>query len=315
MTRETADLAKGRVEASQAAMTQRVGWIGAGKMGAPMIRNLLKQGVEVRVAEPVAARRAELAAAGATEAATLADLAGCSLVFSALPNDAVLTEVVLGKGGLGQGGLAETLSPPAIFVDMSTVSPTCSARVAEALARAGIGYLRAPVSGSTALAETAAISILASGDQGAWEVALPYFEVLSAQRFYLGAGEEARFMKLVLNTLVGATAAFLGEAMALGESGGLDAATMMEVICESAAASPLLKYKKAAVSAGDYTPAFSVAQMIKDYELILGAARDKSVPAPTTSLTLELYRAAANSGRSEEDFFSLVAWTRSLAPR
>ena len=126
---------------------------------------------------------------------------------------------------------------------------------AEALSEAGILYVRAPLSGSTALAEKAALTVLASGDADAWTTVLPYIERMASRHFYLGPGEEARYMKLVLNTLVGATSAVLSEALALGESGDLDRARMMEVICESAVASPLLAYKREALVANDFSPA------------------------------------------------------------
>lgn len=295
-----------RTERADLQGAQRLGWIGAGKMGAPMIENLLKNGVSVAVSEPVASVVDDLVSKGASIAAAPAAHAGSGIVFSTLPNDAVLLEVVF--GGVSNAGLASSLQPGSVFVEMSTVSPDCSTKVASALTDKGVHYLRAPLSGSTALAEKAQLTVLASGDEIAWKAAQPYLEMLSSKRFYLGSGEEARYMKLVLNTLVGATSAVLAEALALGASGGLSHADMMDVICESAVASPLMKYKTDAVVSGDYTPAFTVTQMIKDFALISDAARQKNVPLFTTGLILELYRAASNAGLNNDDFFALVKW-------
>jgi len=214
---------------------------------------------------------------------------------------------------LGAAGLAQHMAPGSVLVEMSTVSPECSAEVASALKYKRIFYLRAPLSGSTAMAETATLTVLASGDQQGWDTAIPAIRLLSSRQFYLGQGEEARYMKLVINTLVGATSAILAEAIALGASGGLSPASMMEVICESAVASPLLKYKAAAVVAQDYAPAFSVQQMIKDFSLISDAGRANGVPLLTTGLILELYRAAANSGLRDQDFFALVKWQSEIS--
>jgi 3-hydroxyisobutyrate dehydrogenase len=201
----------------------------------------------------------------------------------------------------------------AIFVEMSTVSPECSKDIAAALADKGIAYVRAPLSGSTTLAEKAALTVLASGDEAAWATVLPTIRLLSARQFFLGVGEEARYMKLVINTLVGASSAILAEAVALGESGGLSRASMMEVICESAVASPLLKYKAGAVVDADYAPAFTIEQMIKDFTLISAAGGKTGVPMLTTNLILELYRAAANSGLRKDDFFALVKWQADIS--
>lgn len=285
-----------------------IGWIGAGKMGAPMIRNLLAAGARLSVSEPDDDARDGLVRAGATASENLSAHSSNSIVFATLPNDKVLRDVVLGAAGL-----AQHMAAGSVLVEMSTVSPECSAEVASALKDKRIFYLRAPLSGSTAMAETATLTVLASGDQQGWDTAIPAIRLLSSRQFYLGQGEEARYMKLVINTLVGATSAILAEAIALGASGGLSPASMMEVICESAVASPLLKYKAAAVVAQDYAPAFSVQQMIKDFSLISDAGRANGVPLLTTGLILELYRAAANSGLRDQDFFALVKWQSEIS--
>ena len=285
-----------------------IGWIGAGKMGAPMIRNLLAAGARLSVSEPDDDARDGLVRAGATASENLSAHSSNSIVFATLPNDKVMRDVVLGAAGL-----AQHMAAGSVLVEMSTVSPECSAEVASALKDKRIFYLRAPLSGSTAMAETATLTVLASGDQQGWDTAIPAIRLLSSRQFYLGQGEEARYMKLVINTLVGATSAILAEAIALGASGGLSPASMMEVICESAVASPLLKYKAAAVVAQDYAPAFSVQQMIKDFSLISDAGRANGVPLLTTGLILELYRAAANSGLRDQDFFALVKWQSEIS--
>ncbi len=288
-----------------------IGWIGAGKMGAPMIRNLLAAGTKVAVTEPDRQVIRDLERAGAVNAGSLDQHSRNDVVFSTLPNDKVLREVVLGTQAAT--GLIHHMTRGSIFVEMSTVSPGCSAEIAAALRECGVAYLRAPLSGSTALAEKAALTVLASGDQAAWTTVLPMIRLLSARQFYLGAGEEARYMKLVINTLVGASSAILAEAVALGESGGLSRASMMDVICESAVASPLFKYKSDAVVSDDYAPAFTIAQMIKDFSLISDAGRANGVPLLTTGLILELYRAAANSGLRDQDFFALVKWQTDIS--
>lgn len=284
----------------------RVGWIGAGKMGGPMIQNLLANAVPVCVSDPDESAVATATAKGATAAATLADLAQMDIVFSTLPNDSALIAVV--GGSRDQKGLVDVLAKGAVYVDMSTVSPEASAIAGDLLHKVGILYLRAPLSGSTIMAENATLTILASGDEQAWQAALPYLKMMSQRQFHLGSADEARYMKLVINTLVGGLSALLAEALSLGQSGGLSRASMMEVIGESAVASPLLKYKTATVVADDFDPAFTVVQMIKDFTLISDAARAKGVPLLTTGLILEQYRAAANAGLKDADFFALVKW-------
>jgi len=283
-----------------------IGWIGAGKMGGPMIQNLLGNSAQVCVIDPDSDSVAAAIGKGATAGASFDDMANKDIVFSTLPNDQALMSVV--SGTPNKKGLVDVLAKGAIFVDMSTVSPDVSSKVAKLLEKAMVSYLRAPLSGSTVMAENATLTILASGDESAWQTVLPYLEMMSKRQFYLGAGDEARYMKLVINTLVGGLSALLAEALSLGESGGLTRASMMEVIGESAAASPLLAYKTQTVVADDFSPAFTVLQMIKDFTLISDAARSNGVPLLTTGLILEQYRAAANAGLKDADFFALVKW-------
>ena len=305
MNKEVAEISRAGVEG------MKIGWIGAGKMGGPMIRNLLAAGVTLSVSEPDHRAHGDLVQAGAKIAASLSDHRANAIVFATLPNDKVLRDVVIGTAT--HPGLAQHMTRGSVLVEMSTVSPECSVDIANTLKDKGIFYLRAPLSGSTAMAEKATLTVLASGDQQAWDTAIAAIRLLSSRQFYLGQGEEARYMKLVINTLVGATSAILAEAMALGASGGLTPASMMEVICESAVASPLLKYKAAAVVSQDYAPAFTVQQMIKDFSLISDAGRANGVPLLTTGLILELYRAAANSGLRDQDFFALVKWQSEIS--
>ncbi|MDB5658193.1 MAG: hypothetical protein JWS10_808 [Cypionkella sp.] len=286
-----------------------IGWIGVGKMGNPMATRLIEAGHKLTICDPVVENRASLVARGAQVSVTAGDVAArCSLIFVTIPNDAVLAELI--DDGDDRTGLMTQLAAGSVVVEMSTVSPQLSERVARILARRGVGYLRCPISGSTTLARAGKLTALASGDQTAWEVASPYLDIVAARKFYLGPGEEARYMKLVLNTLVGATSSILGEALVLGERGGLTPAQMMEVITESAVASPLIAYKKEMIAQMDFSPAFSVTQMIKDFTLITEAGRDKQVPMFVANMILQQYTAASNAGYSEQDFFALFDWMR-----
>lgn len=286
-----------------------IAWIGVGKMGNPMATRLIEAGHRLTICDPVAENRASLVARGARVAGTPGEAAAaCGLLFATIPNDAALSEVIY--GGEDRGSLLSQIGAGSVLVEMSTVSPDLSRRIAEDLARRGVAYLRCPISGSTALARAGTLTALASGDAAAWEQAAPLLDLLAARKFYLGPGEEARYMKLVLNTLVGATSAILGEALALGATGGLSDTQMMEVISESAVASPLIRYKQEMVAQRDFSPAFSVLQMLKDFTLITEAGRAQQVPMFATNLILQQYTAAANLGYAEKDFFALVDWMR-----
>ncbi|MFS8114137.1 NAD(P)-dependent oxidoreductase [Rhizobium jaguaris] len=289
--------------------TLRVGWAGIGKMGAPMSRRVLENGYPLTVYEPLPENRASVVAQGANVAHALEDLVEASdVVMLTIPNDAVLRQLTLAPSAL-----VELLKPGQILVEMSTVSPELSAEVAEALGRKGVAYLRAPVSGSTITASSGMLSVMVSGPEDAFRKIEPVLANFSSKRFYLGEGEEARYLKLVLNALVGATAALLGEALTLGLKGNLSVETMLNVICESAVASPLIAYKRDLLVNRNFDPAFSVSQMMKDFDLILGAAKSDHVPMYLASMIRQQYEAAFADGLAEKDFFVLFEQYERLA--
>jgi 3-hydroxyisobutyrate dehydrogenase-like beta-hydroxyacid dehydrogenase len=286
-----------------------VGWIGLGKMGLPMSRHIVAAGHALHVYDPAAEARGAAAAAGAqVEADARAVAAAAPIVFSSIPNDVVLTSLVLGPDGL-----AAAMQPGSILVETSTVSPRVSAEVGAALAAAGVLYVRAPLSGSTATAEAAKLTVLASGDEAAYRRVEPLLSAFSTRQFYLGPGEEARYLKLAINMLVGATSALLAEALTFGQKGSLSVDQMLEVICESAVASPLIAYKREMLSQRDFSPAFTVEQMIKDFDLAIDAARDEKVPLFLVSLIRQQYEAARGQGRGDRDFFVLLEQYEAMA--
>lgn len=283
----------------------RIGWIGIGNMGAPICRNLIAAGHKVVVHDIDPARLDALRAAGAEVATDAADLvARAGLVFTMVPNDKVLLGVV--------EGIARHLRPDQTFIDMSTVSPATSARVFELLASSGAAYLRAPVSGSTAGAAAGTLSIYCSGPRAAYEAVLPVLERIGNRQSHVGAAEEARVLKLLINMIVCITPAVVGEALAFGQRSGLDWTTMIEAIGASAAASPLIGYKSDMMKQRDWTAMASVDLTAKDLDLALDWGRARRVPMPFSALAQQINSAFQASGDGADDFFSVVTWPERL---
>ena len=281
----------------------RIGWIGMGKMGLPICRRLQGAGFAVTALCRSDASAAVATAEGFAVARELAQVvAGADLVVSAIPDDAALAEILL-----PEGALKDLLARDQVFIDLSTVSPAISARVAAALAPVGCAYLRSPVSGSTATAAQGALTAIVSGPAEVFAARAGFFAGFTRKAFLVGAGEEARTLKLSINAMVGATSALLAEALRLARQGGLDIATIMAVVAESAVASPLVQYKRGAIVSGDYAPAFSAAQMLKDFDLIGEAAAATGCAMPLVSSIREVYRDAVARGLGERDFFVLTA--------
>ncbi|MBC7437826.1 MAG: NAD(P)-dependent oxidoreductase [Bdellovibrionales bacterium] len=274
-------------------------FIGVGKMGLPMALHLKAGGHSVTVSDPSPERLTLAVREGLTFGPDTAQAIGVAeVVFSSLPDDAVLRSVAQQVAAAGAKG--------AVYVDTSTVSQHASADAANACAGAGIEYLRCTVSGNNKMAEAAQLTVMVSGPQATYDRVLPMLKLLGPNHFYLGAGEQARLMKLVVNLLIAQTSAMLAEGLTLGRKGGLDWKDMWSVLCASAVASPILKAKSAQLGERDFTPTFTVPQMLKDLDLILGEGAASQVPLAQTAMTRQLMVAAMAYGEGEEDYATII---------
>lgn len=274
-------------------------FLGIGKMGLPMARHLHTAGFDVLAHDMDASRMQEGQRAGLNLAGS-PDLAleRADMVVSSLPNDLALLEVAAWLGQNGRTGQA--------WVDTSTVSLDGSRRAALAVEPTGMAYLRVTISGNNHMAEAAQVTVLASGPQALYERVKPLLECWGPQQFYLGGEEQARMMKLVLNLMIAQTSAMLGEALNLGQRGGLSWRAMWEVIAASAVGSPIVKAKSAQLSTHDYSPTFTVHQMLKDVNLMLQAGAELHVPLPQLSLTQQQMQQAIAQGDGELDYAAII---------
>jgi len=280
----------------------KIGWIGLGNMGNPMSQNLVKAGYDVVVYDKIKPKADDIIAAGASWADSPRAVAEQSeIVFTSVPDGIILQAVAFGDTGYIAG-----LSEGKIAVDMSTVSVEESAKVNEAVEAAGCKFMRAPVTGSTVLAKSASLGVLASGDKATYEKVLPMLEKLGKNQFYLGEADESRVMKLAINTMIATTMQMEAEAVVLCEKAGLDVAQVTDIIAGSAVGSGICKYKAATIAEGEYPAAFSVRLMMKDLDLALAVAKQYGVPMLSTSVTRQQLASAAATGREEKDFAILT---------
>jgi 3-hydroxyisobutyrate dehydrogenase-like beta-hydroxyacid dehydrogenase len=157
--------------------TRRIGWIGLGKMGLPICERLAAQGFEVATLTRNPEGRERATRANLQSESKIGDVvASADIVVSAISDDAALLDIVFQAGGL-----KETLDVSQLFVEISTVSPSASRRVAEAMSAIGVGYIRSPVSGSTALAAQGALTAVISGPAGALASLKDFYAALHSQ--------------------------------------------------------------------------------------------------------------------------------------
>ena len=280
----------------------KIGWVGVGKMGLPMAGHLLAAGHAITACDIAHAGVAALVARGAHRAASPAEAArGNDVTFSSIPNDAALRVIALGDDGVLRGA-----APGSIFIDTSTVSPQVSAEVAAAAEKRGVGFLRVTVSGNNHMAEKAALTVMASGPRAAFDATSSLLSCFGPNVFYVGEGEQARTLKLVINLMIAGTAGMFAEALALGTKGGLEWGQMLDIVAASAVGSPIVKSKVNELKNRDYTPTFTCVQMQKDLDLILGAGRQSGVAMPLTALVGQMMQACIAMGDADDDYIATV---------
>lgn len=287
----------------------RIGWVGLGNMGMLMAKRLLNSGYSLTVYNRTSSKSDLMVEMGATKAVSLQDLAlNCQVIFTMVSDYKALYEVLL-----GEYGLIHSAKPSTILIDMSTISAESSASISEILEEKQMFYLRAPVTGSTSLAAEGKLGIMVSGKKTSYDEVYRLLLLLGQNIFFLGTREEARYMKTVINIMVGITAQMMGEALILGEKAGLEWRKMLEVITHSAIASPLVCYKAQLLKDRDYSPMFSVKLMEKDFDIALSTGKSLNVPMPVTGLVSQLLAIASATGKSDLDFISLVKLSEELS--
>jgi 3-hydroxyisobutyrate dehydrogenase-like beta-hydroxyacid dehydrogenase len=240
----------------------RIGFVGAGLMGAGMVRNLAAAGHEVRLYARTPARAEGLPAELAPSVAEAVD--GADLACSCVTDSPDVREVV--------AGLLAAASPPPVLVELSTIAPAVARQLAAACAERGVAYLDCPVSGGPIGAEAGSLAIMCGGDPDALERALPALEAMGdpAKRVHCGPVGAGLVAKLANNLLVAVIAAGTAEALGMAQRAGLDPALARDVILRSSGASWQLENLFPRVLAGDHRPGFKSKDLRKD----LGHARD-----------------------------------------
>jgi len=287
----------------------KVAWIGLGNMGIPMSSNLLAAGNEVVVWNRTASKCDALVSEGAKKAGTPAEAAkGAEYIFTMVADSAAMCDCIM-----GDKGVISALSGGEIVIDMSTVSIESSAQCNEGIVAKGATFLRAPVSGSTVLAKSGALTVLCSGPKDSFDKTVPLFEKISKAQFYLGDGDGARAMKLGLNMMIGISMQMFAEALVLCEKAGIDPNIAMDVIGGSVLNSPFIAYKMPPIRERKFNPAFSTRLMAKDLGLALSVTEKLQMSAPTTALTKQLLESLIAQGHSELDVAALVLQMETMA--
>jgi 3-hydroxyisobutyrate dehydrogenase len=289
-------------------MKQRIGFIGMGIMGVPMACNLLKAGFMVIVHSRTRSKAQPALEAGAVWADSPARAAQEADVVITCVTDTPDVETVL----LGQHGVIESARPGLICVDMSTICPEATDRMADVLARKGVTLLDAPVSGGQVGAIEAKLSIMVGGPKEALDAVRPVLEAMGRTITHCGPVGTGQMTKLANQVMVIHTIMSIAEGLAFAEKAGLNLETTHAVTSGGAAYSHSLKVLGAKILAGDMAPAFRVDLQLKDLRLVMDTARRIGQPLPGVALAMQLLESLAAKGRGRDGTQALIDVIRRL---
>ena len=283
-----------------------MGLIGLGNMGTAFAERLLDAGYPLVVSNRSPGKAEALAALGADVAPTPAKLAErVDVILTSLADDEAFESVA--------GNAIAAARPDSVLVDLSTVSPAASARVAELAEAACVGYVRAPVSGNPTVVRAGNLSVIASGASDAIDRVEPVLLAIGPTVHRVGDGEQARIVKLAINLMIAGLAQLISEALVLGEAADVPRAALLEVMGSSAVGAPFVKYKTEPLLADDYSATFTTALMEKDIDLALDAAEEAGVELPLTNEMKTHLRAAIEAGHADDDFIVLFQHLRNAS--
>jgi 3-hydroxyisobutyrate dehydrogenase-like beta-hydroxyacid dehydrogenase len=273
-------------------------------MGSRMAANLRRAGFELvvwnRTAEKARAWADEHGGEVASSPAEVGER--CSLLITMVVDGAQVESVLLGDDGAAQAAHKNSL-----FIDMSTIGPAAARRIGERLDERGIGFVDAPVTGSSPKAEDGTLTIMAGGEAADFERARPLFEAMGRVVLHVGQLGDGQTVKLINNAVAATNTAVVAEALLLGRRAGLDLDSLVAVMKAGSGESAMLELKERPMREHDYTTLFKLEHMLKDVLLCLEEAEAVGQPMGFAERTAELLSEAEVLGLGEADFAAVLA--------
>jgi 3-hydroxyisobutyrate dehydrogenase len=280
-----------------------IGFIGVGTMGKPMSLNLIKAGYRLIAYDINPKPLEELRAKGAAIGQSSKEVASQSnIIITMLPKSEDVEKAILGENGVIEG-----VKSDAIIIDMSTIDPSVSRKIAQVFLSRDIKMLDAPVSGGQMGAEAGTLSIMVGGDEKIFHECLDIFKAMGKNIFYCGANGNGEIVKVVNNLLGGIAAIATAEALSLGVKAGVDFKVLVEVLNESTSQNHFMKFYCAMKAfKGDFEPGFMAELMYKDLGLAMTLAKEQGVPQPVGGLSYQTFAYINALGLGKKDFSIII---------
>jgi len=279
-----------------------IGFIGLGIMGRPMAKNLIKAGHELTVYDLVSAGMDELAQAGARKASSPQDVAArTDIVITMVPDGPEVEQAVLGPSGVLEGAKRGT-----IVIDMSSINPTVSQKVAAACEARGVDFLDAPVSGGEPKAIDGTLAIMVGGPRPVFDKVEGILKQMGSTVTLTGNVGAGNLTKLANQIMVACNIAAMGEALALAAKAGLDPEVVFNAVKAGLAGSTVLNVKAPMVYTRNFKPGFRIRLHQKDLRNALLAAESMKVTLPLTSTVHNMLIDLMNRGKGDLDHSAIV---------
>ena len=290
-------------------MDSSIGFIGLGIMGKPMAKNLIKAGYSLTVYNRSAGPMQELADDGATQASSSKEVAqNTEVIITMLPDSPDSEKVILGEYGVLEGARKGS-----IIIDMSSIAPLTSRKIAEEASRKGVEMLDAPVSGGEPGAIAGTLAIMVGGKQDVFDQCLPILDVMGRSVVRVGDVGAGNFVKLANQIIVAANIEAIGEAFVLAQKAGIEPELAFQAIRGGLAGSNALEAKAPMIMERNFNPGFRIRLHQKDLHNALLTAKDLGVPLPVTSLVQQMLGALINRDRGDCDHSAIVNFVEDLA--
>ncbi len=273
-------------------MEKKIGFIGLGIMGMPMARNLIKAGFEVVVYNRTTSKAEQMASEGAKKADSPKELAKETPVVITIVSDTPDVESVI----LGENGVIEGIKPDSVVIDMSTISPQATQKIAACLKEKGAHMLDAPVSGGDQGAISGALSIMVGGEAQIFSRCQPIFEAMGKNIIHVGSNGMGQTVKLMNQILVAGTLNAVVEALIFAQQSGVDLEKAIDAVKGGAAGSWQLSNLAPRIIKRDFRPGFMVDLIQKDLRLVMSATEAVKTPLPVTSFIHQMYYSIQSAG-------------------
>jgi 3-hydroxyisobutyrate dehydrogenase len=280
----------------------KVAFIGMGTMGVGMALNIFKAGHEVTVHNRTREKEASLAAEGAARAASPREAAtGAEIIVICVSDTPDVEGIILGDDGVIHGA-----PEGAIVVDMSTINPEATRRLAEKLAEKGVKMLDAPVSGGSEGAQNGTLSIMVGGEEAVFEKALPILETMGKTITHVGTIGAGQVTKAINQILIAGTYLTMAEGLTIGIKAGLDMEKVLQAIGGGAASSWVLHNRGANVINNTYPLGFRLSLHLKDLNIALETARELGATLPATALVAQIENGLIERGFGDDDVSAIA---------